>query len=101
MPASSPRKLHSRSTTGHRGVHYHPVARKFEVRLMVRGVRHYLGLFPTLEEAVAVAEAAYAGDIPTRPAKGSIPTPPHRRQWDNPLPEAELIRLRRLAAGFH
>lgn len=101
MPDSAPRKPSLRSTTGVRGVHHHRLSGKFAVAVMVRGVRHHLGLYSSLEEAAAVAAAAYSGELPlvkNRPAFPPVPSRPDTR-WANPLPEAELMRLRRLAGG--
>lgn len=97
MP-DAPRKASVRSTTGFRGVHYHRASGKFSVAIMVRGVRYNLGLHDSLEEAAAIAAAAYAGQVPLTRGRRSAPSRPSPR-WANPLPESELLRLRRLAGG--
>ena len=95
---SAARKLSVRSTTGHRGVSRHSCG-KFSVTVTLNGTKKYLGLYESLEEAAAVAAAAYAGNPPVRESKPVFPTDdPHRRE--NPLSQDQLLRLRRLAGGI-
>jgi hypothetical protein len=98
----TPRRASIRSTTGVRGVHYHRASDKYAVSIMVRGVRYSFGLHATVEEASTVAEAVYSGQIPLAKRTPVAVLHPSRPapQWSNPLSEAELLRLRRLAGGL-
>lgn len=59
-------RLSRRNTSGHTGVSWMPLRRKWQVHIQAEGKNHFLGHFATLEEAVAVradAAAIYHGEF--------------------------------------
>lgn len=58
----------SRSKTGHTNVNFLPYEGKYRVRFRRNGVVTYVGLYPTVEEAVAARDFALSSTIVSVPA---------------------------------
>lgn len=52
--------IRSDNTSGYRGVYFHKLRGKYVAEIRKLGIKHYLGLFETPEEAAAVARAKRA-----------------------------------------
>lgn len=50
-------KLYARNRSGYRGVSWHEPSGKWRAEVAAKGVRHYLGLFPSAKAAAEAAEA--------------------------------------------
>lgn len=54
----------SYSSSGERGVYWHAPTGKWRANAQVKGIRHHLGLFPTIEAAATVIKAFRAEHMP-------------------------------------
>jgi hypothetical protein len=52
------RRKNRNNKSGYIGVHYHRLCKKWQAALRVNGVKIYLGLFPTAEDAARVRDYA-------------------------------------------